>query len=221
MMKYGWRDGGSPSTKEITYGAKVVGYIFQHADGWHAMIAKLRAPTAPTVEDAFSEIMALHLGQDIDDIYANSDGFLDTKVILSRAVRVIQFLRDNARANYGTLEFTHDDLAILCGWEGPAQRRPLGSVSSLVDFAYYKAWRPPLGCAIEPFKNAWQRDDRTWDFPVPRMREAAETHIWTDADFDLILRETQKIKTGSAPKAWGDAIVAEEAKIKEWCETVT
>jgi hypothetical protein len=53
------------------------------------------------------------------------------------------------------------------------------------------------------------------------MREAAETHKWTDADFDLILRETQKIKTGFAPKAWGDAIVAEEVKIKEWCETVT
>jgi predicted HNH restriction endonuclease len=94
--------------------------------------------------------------------------------------------------------------------------RPYGNVQSRLDFACYRARRPPLGLtAQQPFADAWGQQDRIWKFPVPSMAAAAQQRAWTDADFNVIAREARALP-GQAHLAWQDEMACAEQQIRDW-----
>ena len=88
---------------------------------------------------------------------------------------------------------------------------------SRLDFACYVAGLPSIGCAAEkPFADAWQQQDRTWKWPIRKMRAAARAHSWSSTDFDLILHETQRLTYGLGHVAWNDELARHDNKIMAW-----
>ncbi len=136
----------------------------------------------------------------------------------SRTVTLLQWLEGRAAANGGRIpRFTNADSATALGMADMHRYgRVFGNIQSRVDFACYKADLPPLGLAADaPFDKAWGQDDRTWAIPVPQMQAAAQSHIWSNADFAAVLRETEKL-SGQAHIIWKDELARNEAGVKAW-----
>jgi hypothetical protein len=215
MTLYRLKDDGYATLKKICYGKTVVGHVFKDATGFRAVIGKSEAHS-PTETEAFQQVLAQHLGQEVSSIVENSNDFLRMKKIQAHTQIILSWLKDNCRD--GKLSFTNTDLAKALGKKKPD--RPLGNLISRLDFACYAARLPPLGCAAkETFKDAWQQREgynRGWDFPVEQMQRAAKAHRWSAGDFERILHETQRLTTGMGHLAWKDEFAKHEARIKEW-----
>jgi hypothetical protein len=211
---YRLKDEG-PNFWRIYYGNTEVGFVSKRLDFFRAVIAKIEVHAA-TKDDAFQQVIAKHIGQDISSIVKNSGDFLRMKKVQAHTQTILIWLRDNCRD--GKLSFTNTDLAKALGKKKPD--RPLGNLISRLDFACYKAGLPALGCAAEEtFKDAWQeREGRDWNFPVEQMRRVAKAHRWSSGDFERVLRETQLLTTGMGHLAWKDEHVKHDARIKEWAD---
>lgn len=98
--------------------------------------------------------------------------------------------------------------------------RVQGNIQSRLDFARYRASLPALGLsATQPFQDAWQyRQGRDWDFPVGLMQRAAQSHRWSNEDFDRIANETRRLP-GQAHLVWKEEISANEDKVRAWAIT--
>ncbi len=122
--------------KKICYGKTVVGHVFKDAAGFRAVIGKNEAH-APTEIEAFQQVIAQHLGQEVSSIVEKSDYFLRMKKVQAHTQIILTWLKDNCRD--GKLSFTNADLAKALGKKKPD--RPLGNLISRLDFAVM-----PQGC---------------------------------------------------------------------------
>jgi hypothetical protein len=207
------RDDGYPSFKKIVNGRKWVGRVSQTDGGFLAKIGNHQA-------EALTEIAALHA------VVAKIQGEVETtpesRVKSRRAStvqidteRVIQWLRELSGISEGHPKFTNADAARTLGKKRPGQ--DLCNLMSRLDFACYVVGLPSIGCAAEkPFADAWQQQNRTWKWPVKKMRAAAKAHSWSSDDFDLILHETQRLSYGLGRVAWNDELARHDTKIKAW-----
>ncbi len=129
--------------------------------------------------------------------------------------RVIEWLRELSRISEGHPKFTNADVARTLGKKRPGKE--LGNLMSRLDFACYAVGLPSIGCTAEkPFPDAWQQQNRTWKWPVKKMRAAAKAHSWSSSDFDLILEETQRLSYGLGHIAWNDELARNDNKIMAW-----
>ena len=138
--------------------------------------------------------------------------------VRSRTMRLIEWLKTRAEANEGILRpFTNDESSAAIGLGSLRSFGKVhGNIQSRIDFACYVCDLPPLGCAAAaPFKKAWSQDDRQWEFPVSDMQRAAQTYTWTKADFQR-LHEQLSILPGTAYIPWGEALGADEQKVRSW-----
>ena len=80
--------------------------------------------------------------------------------------RLLQWFRERSQSNNGTLgSFTNAEAAADALDIANMQKsgRAVGNIQSRIDFACYAAGLPPLGLtADQPFRNAWQQQDREW-----------------------------------------------------------
>jgi hypothetical protein len=138
-----------------------------------------------------------------------------TSTVQADTERVIQWLRELSQISDGHPKFTNADVAQTLGKKRPG--RELSNLMSRLDFACYVVGLPSIGCTAEkPFADAWQQQDRTWKWPVKKMRAAAKAHAWSSDDFDLILQETQRLSYGLGHVAWNDELAKHDTKIKAW-----
>jgi hypothetical protein len=211
---YKLRDDGYASFKKIINGRKWVGRVSQTGSGFLAKIGNHEA-------EALTEIAALRA------VEAKIQGLLiettpesriqsrRTSTVQADTERVIQWLRELSGISDGHPKFTNADVARTLGKKHPGPE--LGNLMSRLDFACYIAGLPSIGCAAErPFADAWQQQNRTWKWPVKKMRAAAKAHSWSSGDFDLILHETQRLTYGRGHVAWNDELARYDTKIREW-----
>ncbi len=136
----------------------------------------------------------------------------------TRTVTVIQWQKQQAKENDGVLpKFTNADTASLLGMNDLQQfGRVLGNIQSRIDFACYKCGLPPLGLAADaPFARAWSQEGRDWKFPVNVMQAASQARVWSDEDFDCILRITEELP-GQSHVFWTEELATNESKVKDW-----
>lgn len=136
----------------------------------------------------------------------------------TRTTAFIVWLKNAAVDNDGIIpSFTNEEAAAAIGLNDMQKYgRAHGNMQSRIDFACYRAGLPPLGLAAEqPFEFAWSQERRTWAFPVQGMQRAAQLRVWTDQDFDRVLRETALLP-GQAHLIWKDALAKEEQAIQAW-----
>lgn len=138
--------------------------------------------------------------------------------IQARTEILVRWLKDRAQANGGRIPaFTNAEAAAVLGM-GDLQRsgRAYGNIQSRIDFGCYAAGLPPLGCAAEaPFDNAWGQEGRRWAFPVSAMQAAAQSRLWSTADFDAILWRASELP-GRAYIPWRKALTIDEAAVRAW-----
>lgn len=155
------------------------------------------------------------LGLPNDSDVAPADVSRDVQV---RTVKVIEWLKEMARENDGVIpEFTNADTAAHLGMHD-LQRygRVLGNIQSRIDFACYQCGLPPLGlAAVAPFERAWSQGERDWAFPVTSMQSAAQNKVWSDDDFDRVLRATEGLP-GQAHHSWVEESSTHGQSIKDW-----
>lgn len=207
-----------PTMYEIRDGRVTVGHIWKHTEGWRAQIGAHEAMAA-TPEDAATAAYAEVTGQSISEIAQNNSGFLEMKESKKYIYRILAWLAENAARHSGSLLYKHADLASVLSSKRPKNMsRVLGNLTSLMDLACVKTGLPAIGCTPEegPFAKAWQRETRTWSYPVPKMIERARSHRWTPADFESLRIEIQGFKVWSAKLAWDDTMEKEEDKVKDW-----
>ena len=206
-----------PSTFEIREKGRTVGHVWKHVEGWRTKIGAHEAMAA-TPEDAARAAPAKVNGQSIDEIPKNNaDYFFEMKELKKYIYRFLAWLADNAARHDGQLQYSHADVESAL----KTIPRVIGNLTSLMDLACVIADLPPIGFTPTegPFAKAWQKSEqskRTWDYPVPRMIARARAHRWCAADFERLRLEIQKFTVWSASKAWYDAGIKDEAKIKEW-----
>ena len=132
--------------------------------------------------------------------------------------RLLEWFRAHAQANEGHIPpFTNAE-AIAELREGPlrSEARAHGNIQSRVDFACYRCNLPPLGLTAEtPFRKAWAQQERTWAFPLSKMQAAAQTHAWTESDFDQVSAATEKIPLMAAD-AWLPELDSDADRIRRW-----
>ena len=111
----------------------------------------------------------------------------------------------------------HTDAAAVLGMADMHKfGRVFGNIQSRIDFACYVEGLPPLGLAADaPFDKAWDQQDRDWAFPIDNMRAAARSRVWRNKDFDLVLRETERLP-GQAHISWKKELATNEAKVRAW-----
>jgi hypothetical protein len=210
---YKLRDDGYPTFKKIVNGTKWVGRVSQTASGFLARIGDHEA-------EALTEIAALRevaAKVSREPIAAIPENRVKPRVSTVQAdtERVIEWLRELSRISEGHPKFTNADVARTLGKKRPGQE--LGNLMSRLDFACYAAGLPSIGCTAEkPFADAWQQQNRTWKWPVKKMRAAAKAHSWSSTDFDLILQETQRLTYGLGHVAWNDELAKSGDKIMAW-----
>ena len=211
---YKLRDDGYVNFKKIINGRKWVGRVGKTAGGFLAKIGNHEAE-ALTEMAALREVVAKVQGQQFE---ANPESRVTprrTSTLQADTERVIQWLRELSQISDGHPKFSNTDVAHTLGKKRPGQE--LGNLMSRLDFACYVAGLPSIGCtADKPFANAWQQQNRTWKWPVKKMRAAAKAHSWSSDDFDLILHETQRLSYGLGHVAWNDELAKSDAKIKAW-----
>jgi hypothetical protein len=207
-----------PTMYEIRDSGKTIGHIWKHTDGWRAKIGTHEAMAA-TPEDAAVETHAKVTGQSIGDIPKNNADFLEMKESKKYIYRLLAWLADNAARHNGALRYSHTDLASVLSPKRPdTMSRVLGNLTSLMDLACVMTGLPAIGCTPKegPFVKAWQNSKLAWDYPIPKMIERAKAYRWSAADFERLRLEIQSFKVWSARHAWDDAMVKDEAKIREW-----
>jgi hypothetical protein len=218
VTRYRLKDDGYPTFKWIYQGNQRRGHVTRNADGTFTGRIGTVLAHGQSEDDAFHQVWAEVDGLDVSELRRE---VLHPKKVQTDTEAVIDWLSRNAAEHGGRLSFTNISLANAIGKRKPDQA--LGNLVSRLDFACYLTGLPTLGCAAdETFKGAWQRQEnynRSWDFPVGQMRRRAKTHHWTDADFDRIRYETQRLTSGSAPLAWREEFAKREARIKAWAET--
>lgn len=155
------------------------------------------------------------LGLPNDSDVAPADVSKDVQV---RTVKVIEWLKEMAREHDGVIpEFTNADTAAHLGMHD-LQRygRVLGNIQSRIDFACYQCGFPPLGlAALAPFERAWSQGERDWVFPVASMQFAAQNKVWSDNDFDRVLRATEGLP-GQAHHSWVEESSTHGQSVKDW-----
>lgn len=137
-----------------------------------------------------------------------------------RTVALLNWLAGRAASLRGMLgEFTNAHAAAAIGMTNMQdQGRAFGNIISRIDFACFRLGLPPLGLtAAEPFRNAWGRGERSWQFPVQSMQRAAKAFTWKRQDFDRVLRQTESFP-GLAHFLWKDALAGEEKAVRDWAE---
>jgi predicted HNH restriction endonuclease len=136
----------------------------------------------------------------------------------TRTESLLRWLRERSEPDGGRLpSFTNADAAAVLGMTDMHQfGRVFGNIQSRIDFACYVGGLPPLGLAADaPFDKAWNQQDRDWAFPIETMQAAARSRIWRDKDFDLVLRETERLP-GSAHVSWKKELATKGTKVREW-----
>jgi len=115
--------------------------------------------------------------------------------------------------------FTNADAAGALGMADMARHgRVYGNIQSRLDFACYRLGLPPLGLtAAAPFAEAWQREDRSWAFPVQAMQRAARAFRWQQHDFERLIAETQSLP-GQAHLLWKAELHDNQAAVRAWAE---
>ena len=147
---------------------------------------------------------------------------LGFKAVQEKTEIIIARLRSNAEYNRGQLQFTNDDLAVAAGYTKPNQRRPVGNITSRLDFVCYLVDLPPICSAAEkPFAMAWhnaslRRLGLSWEWPKDDLIAAAKARRWTPADFDALLRESRHVTGSKATILWNDELVRRGAKMQAW-----
>lgn len=137
-----------------------------------------------------------------------------------RTERVLDWLSGRAEQFGGLLNaYTNADIGALLGFDDLTRHgRVLGNIQSRIDFACYQADVPPLGlCVVENFANAWAQEGRNWAFPVPNMRQAAQSFQWSRAILDRV-RVKARLLPGQAAIPWRKEINDKEGSIRKWAE---
>jgi hypothetical protein len=211
---YKLRDDGYATFKKIINGRKWVGRVSETAGGFVAKIGDHEAE-APTEILALRQVVA-QLKQEPAE--ANPESRVTSRRVSSVQAdteRVIEWLRELSRISDGHPKFTNADVARTLGKKRASPE--LANLMSRLDFACYAVGLPSIGCIAEkPFADAWQQQNRTWKWPVKKMRAAAKAHSWSAADFDLILQETQHLTYGLGHIAWNDELARNDTKIMAW-----
>jgi hypothetical protein len=209
---YKLRDDGYATFKKIVNGRRWVGRVSQTASGFLAKIGDHEAE-AQTEIAALREVVAKINREPVEAIPESRVKPGRVSTVQADTERVIEWLRELSRISEGHPKFTNADVARTLGRKRPGQE--LGNLMSRLDFACYAAGLPSIGCTAEkPFADAWQ--NRTWKWPLKKMRAAAKAHSWSSADFDLILRETQRLSYGLGHVAWNDEFARHDNKIMAW-----
>jgi hypothetical protein len=211
---YKLRDDGYPNFKKIINGRKWVGRVTQTASGFLAKIGDHQAEALTAIE-ALRDVVAKVSRDPVEAITQSRVNSRRVSTVQADTERVIEWLRELSRISEGHPKFTNADVARTLGEKRPG--RELGNLMSRLDFACYAAGLPSIGCTAEkPFADAWQQQNRTWKWPVKKMRAAAKAHSWSSTDFDLILQETQRLTYGLGHLAWNDELARYDNKIMAW-----
>ncbi len=211
---YKLRDDGYANFKKIMNGRKWVGRVIRTADGFLGKIGNHEAE-ALTELAALREIVAKVRGDTAEAVPERRVKPPQMPTVQADTERVIQWLRELSSISDGHPDFTNADVARTLGKKRAGQE--LGNLMSRLDFACYLAGLPSIGCTAEkPFADAWQQQHRSWKWPVKKMRAAAKAHLWSSADFDLVLQETQRLTYGLGQVAWNDELAKNDNKIMAW-----
>ncbi len=138
--------------------------------------------------------------------------------VQSRTEALLRWLRERSLANGGPLpSHTNAEAAAVLGMDDMHRHgRVFGNIQSRIDYACYLRGLPPLGLTAEaPFDRAWQREGRSWDFPVPAMQAAAQARRWRSQDFDAVLQETERLP-GQAHLPWRKELSNHELRVRRW-----
>lgn len=137
-----------------------------------------------------------------------------------RTEALVKWLEERARSHSGVIPpYTNAEAATAIGL-GELQEygRVQGNIQSRVDFACYLAGLPPLGLtATQQFTRAWRQEERSWPFPVERMSTAARERVWSQDDFERIVKEARKLP-GQAHLSWRKALIETEGAVRAWAE---
>jgi hypothetical protein len=211
---YKLRDDGYPTFKKIINGRKWVGRMSPTASGFLAKIGDHEAEALTEIA-ALREVVAKVSQKPVEANPGSREKSRRTSAVQADTERVIEWLRELSQISEGHPKFTNADVARTLGKKRPGQE--LGNLMLRLDFACYVAGLPSIGCAAEkPFADAWQQQNRTWKWPIRKMRAAARTHSWSSTDFDLILHETQQLSYGLGRVAWNDELAKYDNKIMAW-----
>jgi len=211
---YKLRDDGYPTFKKIMNGRKWVGRVSQTTSGFLAKIGNYEVEALTEIA-ALREVVAKVSQEPVVENPGSREKSRRTSTVQADTERVIEWLRELSQISEGHPKFTNADVARTLGKKRPGQE--LGNLMSRLDFACYVAGLPSLGCTAEkPFADAWQQQNRTWKWPIRKMRAAARAHSWSSTDFDLILHETQRLSYGLGHVAWNDELASHDNKIMAW-----
>ncbi len=211
---YKLRDDGYPTFKKIMNGRKWVGRVSQTTSGFLAKIGNYEVEALTEIA-ALREVVAKVSQEPVEENPGSREKSRRTSTVQADTERVIEWLRELSQISEGHPKFTNADVARTLGKKRPGQE--LGNLMSRLDFACYVAGLPSLGCTAEkPFADAWQQQNRTWKWPIRKMRAAARAHSWSSTDFDLILHETQRLSYGLGHVAWNDELARHDNKIMAW-----
>ena len=211
---YKLRDDGYPTFKKIMNGRKWVGRVSQTTSGFLAKIGEYEAEAITEIA-ALREVVAKVSQEPVEANPGSREKSRQTSTVQADTERVIEWLRELSQISEGHPKFTNADVARTLGKKRPGQE--LGNLMSRLDFACYVAGLPSLGCTAEkPFADAWQQQNRTWKWPIRKMRAAARAHSWSSTDFDLILHETQRLSYGLGHAAWNEELARHDDKIMAW-----
>lgn len=216
-ISYRLIDHGYHNRLKIYGNRRHLGWVKKQADTWIGVIGRTIKEQGATAKEAASRAVTTLLGIDISEL---TPEMLNAPKVQANTEVILDWLKDNAAANDGTLKFSNTDLARVLGWKKPNQ--PLGNLISRMDLACYRADLPPLGCAAErTFDRAWSQHrgiDKAWKFPADKMIAAAKSRRWSPDDFARIKQESRCIQNGVAYLAWEEEHVANEAKIRMWAD---
>ncbi|KQT60193.1 hypothetical protein ASG52_18950 [Methylobacterium sp. Leaf456] len=138
--------------------------------------------------------------------------------VQARTETLLRWLRERSEANSGQLPtHTNAEAATALGMDEMHRHgRVFGNIQSRIDFACYLRGLPPLGLTADaPFGRAWQRDERSWGFPVTAMQVAAQGRAWRAQDFDAVLQETERLP-GQAHLPWRKELSEYEDRVRHW-----
>src|SRR5580698_11449011 len=188
---YKLRDDGYPTFKKIINGRKWVGRVSQTASGFLAKIGDYEAEALTEIA-ALREVVAKVSQKPVEANPGSREKSQWTWTVQADTERVIEWLRELSQISEGHPKFSNADVAHTLVKKRPGPE--LRNLMSRLDFACYVAGLPSLGCTAEkPFADAWQQQNRTWKWPVRKMRAAARAHSSSSTDFDLLLHETQHL----------------------------
>lgn len=139
-----------------------------------------------------------------------------------RTEKILDWMRRRAADHGGDLGgYTNADVGAVLGFANLATHgRVLGNITSRIDFACYQCGFPPLGLVADmPFANAWNRDDRSWEFPVKQMARAAQAKRWSDDDLKRVLAGTQALP-GTASIPWKRELRENESAVRNWANSL-